>query len=334
MSTEAEAVKEAKVAAEAEISSNPYEAPPISELKQCLNDCKAPIAKRTRAVFWLRHLRSNEAVDALATGLGVSSVLLAHEVAYCLGQMQNPHAIPSLTEALKDRTKDPIVRHEAAEALAAIGQEDVLPLLEEYCQDESSEVAETCKISVERLKWNIANKDKVNVFANGSAYHSVDPAPPLPVTTPVAELQAILLDTKLSHFERYRAMFALRNRNDEAAVKALASGFCDVSPVFKHEIAYVMGQMQNPLSIPYLTEVLKDEAQHAMVRHEAAEAIGAIAETESEPLLQKFQSDADKIVSESCDVALDITDYWTKEHKETTSTPTTEQETTTTTTTA
>ena len=37
--------------------------------------------------------------------------------------------------------KAPIVRHEAGEALAAIGDFSVIPLLEEYAQDEVKEVA-------------------------------------------------------------------------------------------------------------------------------------------------------------------------------------------------
>ncbi len=40
------------------------------------------------------------------------SALLRHEVAYCLGQMQDPYAIPSLELLLKDTTENSMVRHE------------------------------------------------------------------------------------------------------------------------------------------------------------------------------------------------------------------------------
>lgn len=77
-----------------------------------------------------------------------------------------------------------------------------------------------------------------------SLYTSIDPAPPtsglLKGAKPedrseatVKRLQAQLLDTKLSLFERYRAMFALRNIGTPAAVDALASGFTDDSALFK-----------------------------------------------------------------------------------------------------
>jgi deoxyhypusine monooxygenase len=48
-----------------------------------------------------------------------------------------------------------------------------------------------------------------------------------------------------------------------------------------------------------------------MVRHEAAEALGAIATDNTLPLLQKYVHDAAEPVKESCVIALDIHDYFT-----------------------
>ena len=49
-----------------------------------------------------------------------------------------------------------------------------------------------------------------------------------------------------------------------------------------------------------------------MVRHEAAEAAGAVLDEmeRSKALLQEFVSDKNRVVAESCMVALDIADYW------------------------
>jgi len=49
----------------------------------------------------------------------------------------------------------------------------------------------------------------------------------------VERLRGELVDTNLSLFQRYRAMFALRNIGTPAAVDALASGFADDSALFK-----------------------------------------------------------------------------------------------------
>jgi deoxyhypusine monooxygenase len=76
-------------------------------------------------------------------------------------------------------------------------------------------------------------------------FTSVDPAPatsnllagpskPEDVSdSSVALLQSTLVDAKRPLFERYRAMFALRNIGTPAAVDALSSGFSDDSALFK-----------------------------------------------------------------------------------------------------
>jgi deoxyhypusine monooxygenase len=46
----------------------------------------------------------------------------------------------------------------------------------------------------------------------------------------------MLMNTQLTLFQRYRAMFSLRNLGTEEAVLALAEGFQDDSALFRHEI--------------------------------------------------------------------------------------------------
>ena len=41
-------------------------------------------------------------------------------------------------------------------------------------------------------------------------------------------------------------MFALRNAGDEKSIKALASGLTDSSALFRHEVAFVLGQVASP----------------------------------------------------------------------------------------
>lgn len=48
------------------------------------------------------------------------------------------------------------------------------------------------------------------------------------------------------------------------------------SALFRHEIAYVLGQMQHDACIKQLTENLKDPVENPMVRHECAEALGNV----------------------------------------------------------
>ena len=109
-------------------------------------------------------------------------------------------------------------------------------------------------------------------------------------------------------------MFSLRNRGTPAAVVELCETLVgdESSALLRHEIAYVLGQMQHPVSIDYLAESLRREGEHVMVRHEAAEALGAIESDwdRCEVVLREFLRDEDVVVRESCEVALDAADYW------------------------
>jgi len=288
--------------------------PKLSELAQCIRDESEPVAKRIQCVYLLRQIGGPRAVKALAPALSSSSVLLSHEVAYIMGQMQDLSALPFLTDTLANVRLDPITRHEAAEALAALSTEQALPILQKYVNDECVEVRDTCQISVDRIFWRQQNPALAATEKSASNFHSVDPAPghmPELKDASPQELGDLLCNFDKSLFERYAAMFSLRNQNTEAAVLQLCRGFDDKSAVFRHEIAYVLGQIQHVASVHALTLRLQDLNEHAMVRHEAAEALGSINDERCAPLLEAFQeSEKDSIVKESCDVALSIAEYW------------------------
>ena len=72
--------------------------------------------------------------------------------------------------------------------------------------------------------------------------------------------------------ERFRALFTLKNIGGQQCIDWIAKAFCDESALMKQEVAYYLGQLQDPLAIPILTQVLSDPARELMVRHEAAEA--------------------------------------------------------------
>lgn len=72
----------------------------------------------------------------------------------------------------------------------------------------------------------------------------------------------------------------------------------------------MLGQMQRPSSAAALVLVLQDLKEHRMVRHEAAEALGAIGGEEATSALKSFHEDEEVVVQESCEVALNIVDYW------------------------
>ena len=141
-----------------------------------------------------------------------------------------------------------------------------------------------------------------------SEFDSVDPAPPSSERS-VADLRTVLCNEDEKMFQRMRALFALRNIGGTDSVEALAAAYDSKSALLKHEIAYVMGQMQDPHAVPHLIERLEDGTEDVMVRHEAAEALGAIGDRTALDVLERFVDDDEVVIAESCEVALDLLEW-------------------------
>ncbi|KAG7153791.1 deoxyhypusine hydroxylase-like [Homarus americanus] len=280
----------------------------IEAIGQVLEDQNRPLKERFRALFTLKNLGGEAAIVAISQCFSDPSALLKHESAYCLGQMGDTRAIPTLTKILKDVEQEPIVRHEAGEALGAIGDPSVLDLLRSYSKDPVTEVAETCQLAVGRIEWFQKESNKGEKFEGADKFFSVDPTPPA-TDTDVEKLRERLLEESLPLFDRYRAMFSLRNLNTPESAKALAAGFKCSSALFRHEIGFVLGQMSNDVVVKELTAVVQDENENEMVRHEAAEALGSIATVAAMAVLKEYQRDKARVVRESCEVALDMSEY-------------------------
>lgn len=279
----------------------------IDNIGKVLNDPARPLKERFRALFTLKNLGGANAINHISNCFKDESALLKHELAYCMGQMQDVKAIPILIRVLEDMEEHPMVRHEAAEALGAIGNAEVKDVLKKYINDPAIEVAETCEIALNRLDW-LSDGSEAKEALSESSYKSVDPAPPS-VTQDVTELTRVFLDEDKPLFERYRAMFSLRNLGTTESINALGKGLKVPSALFKHEVAFVFGQMQDARSIPFLKESLEDVSENEMVRHEAAEALGAIATEECNEILRRYLEDEKRVVRESCVVALDMSEY-------------------------
>lgn len=294
-------------------------------LDKLLNSSETPLAQRFRALFTLKSLAGTRAIEIISKGFDGESALLGHELAYCLGQLKDSAALPILTKVLKDENEHIMVRHEAAEAMGAIGDSAALEVLKAHLNHKEAAIRETCEIAVDKIEFDNSEAGKAQA---ANQYPCIDPAPAthsplvsaahsaaLPTSSntsaSIPELEKTLLDPKLSLFERYRAMFALRNDGSRQAVLALAKGFEDDSALFRHEIAFVFGQLSSPDSVPSLIDVLTREKEEDMVRHEAAEALGGIATDECFPILHEYakRMDVPRVVRESCEVALDMYEY-------------------------
>lgn len=135
----------------------------IASLRQSLCSESTSLAVRFRALFSLKHVAQTSddasaavaAIEAIAAAFKSPSALLKHELAYCLGQTGNSAAVKPLREVLSDLQEDPMCRHEAAEALGALGTAENLELLKHFRDREGEEVVvkETCEIAIDRIEW-------------------------------------------------------------------------------------------------------------------------------------------------------------------------------------
>lgn len=307
-----------------------WETPPLASLQECIADPSLPIGMRMRAAYFLRHLHETHAadqhiiIDTLANGLRDKrhGSLMRHEFAYVMGQLRDEGCCPVLESVLQSDADCIMVRHEAAEALGAIGAERsegaLTAVMEKY--PDQPELSDTCRLALNVMAWRATGGDPEKTPAACACmmnpYSTVDPAPPHPahISKTPEELGDILCDSEEQMFERYRAMFSLRNRGGVDCVQQLCRALTNdtSSPLLRHEVAYVLGQMQHPDSVEALEESLRRQDEHEMVRHESAEALGAIEGRwgDCERILEEFTKDSNIVVRESCMVALDAADYW------------------------
>ncbi|KAI5191573.1 deoxyhypusine monooxygenase [Nematocida sp. AWRm77] len=273
----------------------------VQGFSSVLRNKECPLKMRFRALFALRNIQTDEAVLSIAEAFETDSVLLKHELAYVLGQMQNRTALPVLARLLETEEENEIVRHEAAEAIAALGDPKYIELLDKYAQSKSIVVKETCEIGAELLRRGGSKE---------SLFGSFDPALPMEEKG-IEALKNTYLDESLPLYTRYSAMFRLRDIGSTEAVQALGAGFfcTKKSDLFEHEIAFIFGQLAHPDSAPYLIQALADETKHEMIRHECAEALGAIDSKEAKDALLLFKDSPNRIVRESAEIGLDIMEY-------------------------
>lgn len=130
----------------------------LAELRDVLIDHEEPITKRMRAVFYLRTIGTPDVVPILVQGFSTDSELLQHEICYVLGQTGLREAEEFLITVLRNENLAAISRHEAAEALGAIGNGRYIDLLIEFSQSPIQEIAETCQLALDRLEWLKSNE--------------------------------------------------------------------------------------------------------------------------------------------------------------------------------
>ena len=225
----------------------------IKRLHTKLQNGNLSLPQKYRILFSLRNCSNASALNALLLALKDDSALLRHDVAFALGQRQDTAAIQALKGLLEDPNEHCMVRHEAAEALGAIGTPECLRPVACQVASPVPEVAETCLLAQQRIQYFAGATG-----AEQSKFGSVDPTPPFPTATPAATLSETLLSSTSSLFDKYRALFALRDQGGDAAVDAMAACLrTSRSTLLKHEVAYVLGQLLDKRGLACLRATLQ-----------------------------------------------------------------------------
>ncbi|KAI3384470.1 hypothetical protein SNEBB_003205 [Seison nebaliae] len=302
------------------------------------------IEERMSSLFQLRQIVENsndktilrEILDGIREAIKIPSILLRHELAYVMGQMKRCEVIPILIDEIlrnKSLENDYISRHEACEALGALGPNrcteakkrfniDVMEILKFHRDsDKYVEVRETCELAVKRIEFYNGQSDEINDF--NDSFDCIDPAPSLTKNSDkslddfnVDELKKSLKVSDL--FQRYRVLFTLRdlflkNKTDRKILEIIASeAKYGQSALYRHECAFVLGQIAlfDHDTSNHLNEVMNDLSENSMVRHECIEAMGAFNDKHSTNLVKLLYAQEktkdDQIVWESCRVALNM----------------------------
>lgn len=281
-----------------------------------LCDKDAPLILRFRAMYIVRRYPKSEvAIKAMEKAIieEEQSALLKHEAVYSLGQMEYIGSISLLQSLLDNRSERGIVRHEAGEALGVVGMHDtsVREFVKMFVNDEDELVRDTCLLAEQRLAWQ-------GKLDEPSKFDSFDPTPPYE-SKDLNVLKTLFADQKTPLFDRYRAMFALRDIGSPEAVEILCQEMAAQhvgQALFRHELAFVLGQLHNPDAVQALIDTLSNPEQHHVVRHESAFALGLSGSyadsglrTKARQALEKYCSDPNLIVSQSCLVGLDMLAY-------------------------
>lgn len=133
---------------------------------------------------------------------------------------------------------------------------------------------ETCELALRLSQWRKETKDGVS---EGHEPVFRDAAPPFN-SKDLTFLKDRILKGDL--FEKYRAMYTLRNLNSESAATLMCQALeSDSSTLFRHQICVELSKMSPslfPAITPTLTRVLTSPFYPSMVKHEAILAMAAL----------------------------------------------------------
>ena len=295
-----------------------------------MNPSNDDVCDKYVAMKSLRAIGTAEAAKILEEGyplLGTSE-LLRHDVMYCMGQMRAPNSLSFLLERMHDENERPVVRHEAGEALSNYHalREQLIPEMKKHWDSPDELLKSTVRVGIGKLE----------TYHEGSRYGkkfggTIEPAEPfneeevreylkkrgLEVPQDFGKLLDLIEHELLQpysvvdEFPKYRMVYFLRDIADQRSKEILcklvsAQNRQVVSPLLRHELCFIMGQINNgdKLIQDTLKAVGLEVDEHPVVRHEAILSFYEV--TKDDAFIDQFMKDENQLIRESVEVAVNV----------------------------
>lgn len=176
-------------------------------------------------------------------------------------------------------------------------------MLERFSGEKDGILYETCFLTTKLIEWKKATDNGKTEGLDLTKLKCVtnDPAPPFnykrePKYKDISFLQNMILDnTNYDLFDRYRALFTLRELMSVESVVAMCqcltvenSRVC--SPLLKHEVAFVLAQMEEVFhaAVPFLLDCVANDEEEPIVRHEVLICLGEMLSFYEKHKIEQF----------------------------------------------
>lgn len=248
-----------------------------------------------------------------------------HEAGEALGNYGELELIPILSKYLNDESaplsETCYIAIKKIEEMEVIRQKNKKEKKDLTIEGNKNQKAENIEKNISKIIQNEIEETASTEHSNEdelSQFNSRDPAIPLfkEFNTQNLKKAIEILESDPCLYQKYKAMFFLRDNDCLEAKDALIRAYEQKSALLKHELAFIMGQMRLIEAVQALYKVMSDKNEHGMVRHEAAGALGAIGTDECKKYLTEFINDPCDILRESVVVALDVWEYENNEEVE------------------
>lgn len=119
------------------------------------------------------------------------------------------------------------------------------------------------------------------------------------------DYEEIVLDHQRSKEERVQAAFNLANKRGKKPLEVLVRAMqTDLSPVVRHECAFILGETKLAHIGQYLMEAVENDPA-PIVKHEALSALGSLGDSSYIPFIKRYLDHPDQIIRDTAEMAIE-----------------------------